>query len=147
MSTLCALKTIARKHTEWPRMHWVTNELVHNEIERGRTKFPGYRFTFAALIEEVGELAEAILGGNKDAVRREAIQVAAISARIAEELDDADYEHSPLVCAMFALGRVAKAVLQRKHDESLVYALLDNAHRLKQGDATFADMTDTEAQP
>lgn len=139
--------TTMRGHNHWPHQRYATICLVNEELARGRTKFPGFRFTFAGLIEEVGELAEAILDGDKRQARLEAGQVAAIAIRIAEELDDADYQHSPLVCAMVGLGRIAKAILQRKHDAALIDPLLDSVHRLKLGDATFDDITDMEAQP
>lgn len=41
------------------------------------------------LSEETGELAEAILEDNLDAVRKEAVQVAAVAAQIIEALDAA----------------------------------------------------------
>lgn len=61
---------------------------ISKEVVRARTKFPGNRFMLAALTEEVGELAQALLQ-KKDAadIRREAIQVAAVAIRIIEEGD------------------------------------------------------------
>ena len=58
------------------------------EILRARAKFPGNRFLLAALMEEVGELAQAMLQGKSDAeIKTEAIQVACVALRIFEEKD------------------------------------------------------------
>ena len=61
---------------------------IHEELERARAKFPGNRFLLAALMEEVGELSAAILQ-RQGRERRiaEAIQVAVVAIRIAEEGD------------------------------------------------------------
>lgn len=58
------------------------------EVGRARTKFPDNQKLLAALMEEVGELAAAMLQ-RKDpaAVRKEAIQVAAVAVRLIEEGD------------------------------------------------------------
>lgn len=62
-----------------------------NEIERARKKFPGTGHLFTALVEEVGELAKALLEeGNSAQSIEEAIQVACVAWRIVEE-DDADF--------------------------------------------------------
>lgn len=61
---------------------------VAHEVHRARTKFPGNRLLLAALMEEVGELARAYLQREgPDRVRKEAIQVACVALRIAEEGD------------------------------------------------------------
>lgn len=63
---------------------------ISDETKRARKKFPGNRFILAALTEEVGELAKAILQNkNKEDVRNEAVQVAAMAIRIFEEGDSA----------------------------------------------------------
>lgn len=63
---------------------------VDEEVLRARTKFPGSRFLYTALCEEVGELAKAILQKEgRDRVRREALQVACVALRIYEEGDPA----------------------------------------------------------
>lgn len=61
---------------------------ISEEVARARRKFPGNRFMLAALTEEVGELAQAMLQkkGPTD-IRREAVQVAAVAVRIIEEGD------------------------------------------------------------
>lgn len=58
------------------------------ELKRARAKFPGNRFLLAALTEEVGELAQALLQRkSKEEILREAVQVACVAIRIAEEGD------------------------------------------------------------
>lgn len=65
---------------------------VGDEIARARKLFPSSRLVLAALTEEVGELAQAMLkvaAGKWDARRvyEEAVQVAAMAARVATEGD------------------------------------------------------------
>ncbi len=65
---------------------------VHSEVLRARTKFPSSRLVLAALTEEVGELAQAMLkvaAGKwpKERIRDEAVQVAAMALRVATEGD------------------------------------------------------------
>lgn len=63
-----------------------TLDLILDEVEFARTKFPGGKFLLAALTEEVGELAKALLQkSSKDDVIGEAVQVAAMAIRIIEE--------------------------------------------------------------
>lgn len=69
---------------------------IAREVVRARTKFPGNRNLLAALVEEVGEAFEVGLeqGPRRppDAealTRREAVQVACVAIRIAEEGDAA----------------------------------------------------------
>lgn len=58
------------------------------EILKAREKFPGNRYLLAALVEEVGELAKAYLQREgKEAIRKEALQVACVAMRIYEEGD------------------------------------------------------------
>jgi NTP pyrophosphatase (non-canonical NTP hydrolase) len=65
---------------------------VHREVDRARDKFPGSNLVLAALTEEVGELAQAMLKRragkmtDKD-VWNEAVQVAAMALRCAVEGD------------------------------------------------------------
>lgn len=60
------------------------------EVKAAREKFPSPNFNTLALIEEVGELIQAILNGeHKGIIRKEAIQVAAMATRIALENDPA----------------------------------------------------------
>lgn len=62
------------------------NEIVE-EVSRARAKFPGKNVTFAALVEEVGELATALFEEPKERVRREAAQVAVMAIRVALDGD------------------------------------------------------------
>ena len=58
------------------------------ELKRARAKFPGNAKLTVALMEEVGELAQALLQGKpKDEIVKEALQVACVAVRIAEEGD------------------------------------------------------------
>ena len=64
------------------------------ELDRAREKFPSNAHLFAALGEEVGELARELLeGGPRKRIREEAIQVACVAIRIAEE-GDGDFPES-----------------------------------------------------
>jgi NTP pyrophosphatase (non-canonical NTP hydrolase) len=68
-----------------------TVEAIEIEIVKARTKFPKNAKLLAALMEEVGELAKALLQNKgADEVRKEAIQVACVAVRIIEE-GDADF--------------------------------------------------------
>lgn len=55
---------------------------VRAELIRARAKFPGDRIMTIALAEEFGELAKAILDEPAANVRKEAVQTAAMAARI-----------------------------------------------------------------
>jgi len=60
---------------------------IAEEVIRARTKFPSSAFMLAALTEEVGECARAMLQGRRDDARKEAMQVACCAIRIIEEYD------------------------------------------------------------
>lgn len=66
---------------------------IDNELEKARTKFPMPNPTFVALVEEVGELAQALLKckpGDMECAQRvyaEAIQCATMAIRVMEEGD------------------------------------------------------------
>ncbi len=62
------------------------------ELSRARAKFPGKNVTFAALIEEVGELATATFEESADRVRKEALQVAVMAMRM---ILDGDHCYEP----------------------------------------------------
>lgn len=69
-----------------------TIETLKKEVEFARTKFPSNKHMLAALAEELGETAEALLEhGNSQRSREEAIQVACVAIRIYEE-GDGDFE-------------------------------------------------------
>ncbi len=65
---------------------------VVDELKRARAKFPSSNLSMAALTEEVGELAQALLKWRAgklswDAVVGEAIQVSGMAQRVAVEGD------------------------------------------------------------
>lgn len=62
-------------------------EEVEREYHHARVKFPEPDANIPALMEEVGELSKAIMEEPRRRVIREAIQVAAMSARVAIEGD------------------------------------------------------------
>jgi NTP pyrophosphatase (non-canonical NTP hydrolase) len=68
-------------------LHTLTIHALDQEIARGRAKFPKNDLMLAALTEELGELADALESERPDDIRREALQVAAVAVRIAEEGD------------------------------------------------------------
>lgn len=81
-----------------------THDDVAEELDRARAKFPMPNPTFVALVEEVGELAQALLkckpGDYASSIRvyEEAIQVAAMAVRVLEE-GDRDYPaFDPALC-------------------------------------------------
>ncbi len=55
---------------------------IVRELDRARTKFPGDNVTTLALVEEVGELAQATFEKSRAEVRKEAIQVACMAMRV-----------------------------------------------------------------
>jgi len=68
------------------RVETLTLNKVIAEVDRARTKFPGGAMLLPALMEEVGELAKALLQKKtRDEWEKEAIQVAAVAVRIIEE--------------------------------------------------------------
>lgn len=60
---------------------------VGKEVAYAQGKFPGDNVTFAALVEEVGELATALFSQDRDAVRKEAVQVACMAVRVITDGD------------------------------------------------------------
>lgn len=67
-------------------------EALVKEIARARAKFPNNRHMLAALTEEVGELAKALVEEDEE-WRTEAIQCACVAIRVATE-GDGDFEFS-----------------------------------------------------
>lgn len=61
---------------------------VSEELSRARAKFPEVPVTLAALLEEAGELAHAIIEKPRAEVYGEAVQVAVMALRLAVEGDD-----------------------------------------------------------
>lgn len=65
---------------------------ISNEVLRARTKFPDNEKLLAALVEEVGELAQAMLQRKSPAeICKEAVQVACVAIRLIEE-GDSDFD-------------------------------------------------------
>jgi NTP pyrophosphatase (non-canonical NTP hydrolase) len=68
-------------------------EMLH-ELDRARKKFPKNEKPLAALMEETGEVARALLqGASREDIYAECMQVAALAIRIAEE-GDSDFDHT-----------------------------------------------------
>lgn len=61
---------------------------ILSELDRARAKFPRGRVTFAALVEEVGELAKATFEEPKFRVDAEAVQVAVMAMRMVLDGDE-----------------------------------------------------------
>lgn len=71
-------------------MRTVSALALADEVRAARAKFPGNRNLLAALVEEMGELARALLQqGNSEHAKHEALQVACVAMRIYEEGDRA----------------------------------------------------------
>lgn len=77
--------------------------MVRGELDAARGKFPGSTHMLAALMEEVGELAQALMQHDTDGsqttqeVLREAVQVAAMAIRVAAEGDENFVYEFPVV--------------------------------------------------
>ena len=77
--------------------------MIRDELKAAREAFPGQTHMLAAMVEEVGELAQAIMqhdrqqGTSVQEVLREAVQVAAMAIRIAVEGDDNFLYEFPVV--------------------------------------------------
>lgn len=72
-------------------MDLLTKVALCDEVRRARKKFPSNRHLLAALMEEVGEVAEALLHNHHPHhIHEEALQVACVAVRIKEE-GDADF--------------------------------------------------------
>jgi NTP pyrophosphatase (non-canonical NTP hydrolase) len=129
----------------------LTMDAVASETLRARIKFPGNRFLLAALMEEVGELADALrLGKDKDSIDRECIQVAALAVRILEEGDSSDIKKSSLADLIGWVGSIARSLLQRWPPNGRSPYLASAERALQDltilGDTSFTDVTDSEAK-
>jgi hypothetical protein len=127
----------------------VTLVAIQAELSRARAKFPGNRFLLAALVEEVGELAEAIAHGDREAIRMEAVQVACVAVRIAEEGDATTYPKGAVTILdlAVALGYVAQRLLQKRNPRTVLDMLREKCIDMyRAGDPTFADITDAESK-
>jgi len=80
MTALKAERDAAVARAESPEQALADKILA--ELVRARTKFPGKNVTFAALVEEVGELATATFEESAERVEKEAVQVAVMAMRM-----------------------------------------------------------------
>jgi NTP pyrophosphatase (non-canonical NTP hydrolase) len=86
--------------------------MVRGELDAARGQFPGSTHMLAALMEEVGELAQALMEHDRDGsqttqeVLREAVQVAAMAIRVAAEGDENFVYEFPTVEADLPRGPV-----------------------------------------
>lgn len=77
--------------------------MIMGELQASRTQFPDTTHMLAALVEEVGELAQALTehdraqGTSAEEVLREAAQVATMAIRIAAEGDENFLYQFPVV--------------------------------------------------
>ena len=62
-------------------------ERIQAELDVARSKFPSNEHCMTALTEEVGELAKALLDEPWPRVVQEAVQVAVMAIRVAEDGD------------------------------------------------------------
>ena len=87
---------------------------LDEEIARARAKFPGRDRLLAALLEEVGELADELLANRVDMtqMRREALQVACVAIRIADEIEGLTFRERALGVLAGELGTKARAYLE-----------------------------------
>ena len=60
---------------------------LNEELDSAREQFPGNNLLFEALLEEVGEVARAVLERDFDHAKQEALQVACVAMRLATEGD------------------------------------------------------------
>ena len=86
--------------------------MIRDELVAARRAFPENTHKLAALVEEVGELAQAMiqhdrkLGTSATEVLREAIQVACMAIRVAVEGDDNFLYEFPIVETALPRGPV-----------------------------------------
>ena len=77
--------------------------MIRDELKAAREAFPGQTHMLCAMVEEVGELAKALMehdrqqGTSVQEVLREAVQVAAMAIRVAVEGDDNFLYEFPVV--------------------------------------------------
>ena len=120
------------------------------EMARARKKFPGNRYLLAALVEEVGELGEAMLSGTREEAYQEALQCACVAMRIAEEGDATKYASRYFISLVTSTGEIARGLLQKSRIRiSMGLTSLKASVGLMEmdPDPTFAHVTDDEAKP
>jgi NTP pyrophosphatase (non-canonical NTP hydrolase) len=78
-------------------------KMIADELTAARGAFPGKTHMLCALVEEVGELAQALMehdrqqGTSVQECLREAVQVAAMAVRVAVEGDDNFLYEFPII--------------------------------------------------
>jgi hypothetical protein len=89
-----------------PAPEQVLADEILRELVCARSKFPGKNVTFAALVEEVGELATATFEESRARVRKEAVQVAVMAMRMVLDGDHTfdDWRSSKGLDALTAEG-------------------------------------------
>ncbi|UUV44550.1 hypothetical protein RCMOTHERGOOSE_40 [Rhodobacter phage RcMotherGoose] len=99
-----------------PKLDHILSE-IKKEVGYARSKFPGDNVTFAALVEEVGELATATFSQSRIDVRKEAVQVAAMAIRLVLDGDctfndwRAKFNLDPLTEGPTVRGSVGRVVV------------------------------------
>ena len=93
--TICQCQAVDEMAQErWTSPDGLVMKMITDELAAAREAFPGKTHMLAALLEEVGELAQAMIqhdrkqGTSVHEVLREAVQVAAMAIRLAVEGDD-----------------------------------------------------------
>jgi NTP pyrophosphatase (non-canonical NTP hydrolase) len=70
----------------------IVSKAIHEEAEAAREKYGDFTSTheaYGVLAEEVAELLDAIRSNKRFSVQREAMQVAAVATRLAQQLEGA----------------------------------------------------------
>lgn len=133
----------------------ITMTAIEAEVISARVKFPGSRFLLTALMEEVGELAGALLEDqDRDEIEKECIQVAAVGVRLCEELGAvlADPSSRGAFAELIReVGETARGLLQNKWKTTMKNQLAGVSSKAyvldEHGDSTFNDLTEAEAKP
>ncbi|HUW44349.1 MAG TPA: hypothetical protein VMW50_01010 [Dehalococcoidia bacterium] len=88
--------------------------MIRDELKAARTAFPGATHMLCALMEEVGELSQALMehdrnqGTSVQEVMREAVQVATMAIRVAVEGDENFMYEFPIVEEKMPTGPVGR---------------------------------------
>jgi len=101
-----------------------TEYCIDAELRFARHRFPGNKHMLAALVEEVGELAQALIDHDRSKktgaqVYAEAIQVAVMAIRIAEEgSQEHGYAFDHGHYQAFDVNKLDKHLATQQHGES-----------------------------
>lgn len=113
--TLCQCTGVDEQAQErWTSPDGLVMNMVREELISAREAFPENTHKLAALVEEVGELAQAMiqhdrkLGTSVHEVLREAVQVACMAIRVAVEGDDNFLYQFPIVEEDLPRGPVSR---------------------------------------